>query len=269
MWKKGKKQKSEFDTFRGMNKNLKEIEYQKISRKETTKETEDVTQHMEESPFEIFTSDTIKILACITMLIDHMAIFLVGQEQNPGLYLLMRLIGRLSFPLFAFLIVQGFMHTRNVRNYILRILAFAVVTEVIYDYAFFGEYVYVGKQNALFTLVIGLLALTGMRHFKDKTGATIGFGLLACAVALFLNSDFTFYGVLMIIFFYFDQFDRIGRIFSILLLNIIMGGLQPAASFALIFTEMYKERERKLPKYCFYVFYPLHLLILALLRNYV
>lgn len=213
-----------------------------------------------------FNSDVLKITAVVTMLLDHVGSLLIDHETQALLYVIFRCIGRLSFPLFAFLLVQGFHHTRNVRNYALRLFAFAVFSEPFYDYAFYGTFFTLTYQNIMWTLLLGLLVISAIKLNGDSTIATIGFTFLGCLVAVFLNPDYSLYGVLMIVFFYFDAYDRAGRIVSIIILNAFMGGIQFLGSFALFFTEMYKDEKRRLPKYVFYAFYPVHLGILILIR---
>ncbi len=214
-----------------------------------------------------FNSDILKIMAVAAMLLDHVGSLLIDPKAHALLYVICRCIGRLSFPLFAFLLVQGFHHTRNVRLYALRLFAFAVISEPLYDYAFYSMFFTLAYQNIMWTLLLGLLVISAIKMNGDSTIATIGFTFLGCLVAVFFNPDYSLYGVLMIVFFYFDAYDRIGRIVSIIILNAFMGGIQFLGSFALFFTEMYKEEKRKLPKYVFYAFYPVHLGILILIRH--
>lgn len=126
---------------------------------------------------------TVKIIAVVTMLIDHVAAALftrilisrgfyyaAGNEQrliewmkaNGLLFIvtqLMRLIGRLGFPIFCFLLVEGFQKTRNVKKYAFRLGLFALISEIPFNLAFTGRVWASGYQNVYFTLLIGLLAL--------------------------------------------------------------------------------------------------------------
>lgn len=126
---------------------------------------------------------TVKIIAVVTMLIDHVAAALLTRViisrgyfyalqgaqsyldwmNKNGLLLiimqLMRLIGRLGFPIFCFLLVEGFQRTRNVKKYALRMGLFALISEIPFDLAFSGRVWASGYQNVYFTLLIGLLAL--------------------------------------------------------------------------------------------------------------
>ncbi len=130
---------------------------------------------------------TIKIIAVASMLIDHIAAtILIRQILERGYmdaasgslsnimewltengvlfygYQVMRRIGRLGFPIFCFLLVEGFRRTGNVKRYALRLAAFAMLSEIPFDLATKGELIYMGYQNVYFTLLLGLLALCGI-----------------------------------------------------------------------------------------------------------
>lgn len=128
-----------------------------------------------------FSGSTIKIFAMITMLIDHTAavvlqrIISAAQNSNTiaddsalySIYILMRSIGRLAFPIFCFLLVEGFLHTRNEKKYALRLAAFALISEIPFDLALFGK-INFGYQNVFFTLLIGLLVMMGFKYISEN-----------------------------------------------------------------------------------------------------
>lgn len=134
---------------------------------------------------------TIKIIAVAAMLTDHVAaavltrqilangygeavaggqeVFLGWMAENSFLFLgmeIMRMIGRLGFPIFCFLLVEGFQKTRDVRKYGLRLGIFALVSEVPFDLAITGRSFHMGYQNVYFTLLLGLLVLWGCSFFE-------------------------------------------------------------------------------------------------------
>jgi hypothetical protein len=136
---------------------------------------------------------TLKLIAIITMLIDHTAATIIDRTlmargmnnldannvqavqdfflQNGLLYGLdtaMRLIGRLAFPIFCFLLVEGFQHTRNVKKYAIRLAIFALVSEIPFDLAIGAKFYYPNHQNVFFTLLIGVLVLIGFKTIADK-----------------------------------------------------------------------------------------------------
>lgn len=95
----------------------------------------------------------LKWIGLITMLIDHVGLILFPQ------FWFLDIIGRISFPIFAFTTAVGFMYTRNVPRYGLRLFACAVISEPFFDLALFGTPFYLGRQNVLFTLALGVLML--------------------------------------------------------------------------------------------------------------
>lgn len=86
-----------------------------------------------------FSGSTLKIIAMLSMLIDHIAAVLVDSRAYPELYGAMREIGRLAFPVFCFLIVEGYFNTKNVKKYVGRLLIFGVISEIPFDLAIFGR----------------------------------------------------------------------------------------------------------------------------------
>ena len=93
------------------------------------------------------TGSTLKIIAMASMLIDHVAAILMTRMYITGglsyeLYnviLILRLVGRIAFPIYCFLLVEGFTRTKDVRKYLLRMLAFALITEIPFDLALTGK----------------------------------------------------------------------------------------------------------------------------------
>ncbi len=134
---------------------------------------------------------TIKIIAVIAMLIDHAAAAvlvrylisgiqtaqaagtaLAWQQEHASLYTayyLMRDIGRLGFPIFCFLLAEGYQRTKNVKKYALRLGLFALISEIPFNLAICGQVSNLGYQNVYFTLLLGLLALCAFGFF-EKAG---------------------------------------------------------------------------------------------------
>ncbi len=133
---------------------------------------------MSANKYKVLSLSSLKWIALITMLIDHTAATMMPhynmlQELTnidmAVVYEVMRGIGRLSFPIFCFCIVEGFVHTRNVKKYLIRLLIFALITEPIYDLAFFGTALYLDYQNVLWTFVIAILMLIQHAWLLQKT----------------------------------------------------------------------------------------------------
>ncbi len=109
---------------------------------------------------------TLKFIAIFTMLIDHTAYVFV--TENNYLYLTMRLIGRIAFPIFVFLLIEGVLHTRNKIHYALRLTLFAFLSEIPFDLAFHKNIFFFGYQNVFFTLAIGVFMILAMETISTK-----------------------------------------------------------------------------------------------------
>lgn len=101
----------------------------------------------------IFNSFHLKLIAVITMTIDHIGAVLMPQ------YGFLRIIGRIAFPIYCFMLVNGFFYTKNIRKYIGRMLIFAIISEPFFDWAIFGKIYVKSYQNIYFTLLTGLIML--------------------------------------------------------------------------------------------------------------
>lgn len=120
---------------------------------------------------------TLKLVAIFSMLIDHTAAtilerMLARENYNDEflyqIYSIMRYIGRLAFPIFCFLLLEGMVHTHNKYKYAIRLAIFALISEIPFDLAFNNKLIYTGSQNVFFTLLIGLLVMIGFETLKDK-----------------------------------------------------------------------------------------------------
>ncbi len=219
----------------------------------------------------------LKLIAIITMTIDH-----IGVVFGTPFYNLLRAVGRLSFPIFAFLITEGYVHTKSFSKYFLRLLVLAVISEVIYDYVFFGSFVYRGANNIFFTLALGLLTLflldksKGLinRYFKDKVDLfiilPITYLLIIVIMGLmgeFLNFSYGMLGILVISFFYLFKDNFPLAVISVTLSTLILGeGIQYFSLFSLILIYFYNKKLGKKSKLFFYLYYPLHILVLGFIK---
>jgi len=215
---------------------------------------------------------SLKLIAMFTMLIDHATALLV-----PGyspLYLVGRSIGRLAFPIFCFLLVEGFLHTRSVKKYLIRLGIFALLSEIPFDLAFVKGNNFVDNlsyQNIYFTLFIGLfvILLIQMVENRHRFGGAMAFILISiiilmgCQLAEFLRTDYGAIGVLMIACFYLFRNNKWLLLLSIFFVNQTFISIQGFATISLVFIWLYNgERGPKLNKYIFYAFYPVHILVL-------
>lgn len=303
---------------------------------------------------------TLKIIAIVTMFIDHAtAIFLEGLlvkrgmnnittveesikffSENAVLYnldLFLRGIGRIAFPIFIFMLVQGFVHTHSKAKYALRLLIFALVAELPFNLAFGKNIISLSYQNVIWTLLMGFLFMwfDDFIHKKEIAPwlgyigigvSSIGIGayfgmslsnfiysfapvipmddlrlpaigvctlvvlaleivlnrkktfneLSQCALSLIVlaalmfsanysNTDYGGFGVLAIAVAYFFREDKM-KSFGFSLIPLVLASFfEVFAVIDLIVIKRYNGEKGRSMKYFFYIFYPAHLLILALI----
>ncbi len=196
----------------------------------------------------------LKVLACILMFIDHLgAIIFINNDY-------LRIIGRLSFPIFAFMIVEGYFHSKDIKKYFIRLGLFAIVPQIPYTIAF-GP----GTLNIFFTLFIGLLAIFLEEKIANRFLKYLAVILLVI-FAQVIEVDYGFYGVLLIYIFKIFRNNFKALFFSFLILNLSVFNLysfQYYSIFSLIFIRLYNGQlglRNLWVKYGFYLFYPLHIL---------
>ena len=238
------------------------------------------------------TGSHLKWIAIITMFLDHIGaalleIGLLPQIANAvlagnafnflptdyhtwyNLDLVLRYIGRLAFPLFCFLLIEGFLHTKNVKIYMLRLGLFALISEVPFDLTFNNSVLELTSQNVFFTLFIGLAVLYGLQYFEETLPSHMAplrylVAITGMMAAYFLQTDYDAFGVLLIVLLY---ELRNSRKWQCIIGAIVTFFNSYTAPLAFLFIWFYNgKRGNQLPKYFFYAFYPLHLLVLAGLR---
>lgn len=248
------------------------------------------------------TGAVLKNIACFTMFTDHFFAILVfnymslhpvdgaWDSQIEKVYRMGRAVGRISFVLFAYLIVEGFVHTGSKARYLLRLLLFALLSEIPFDLAFSGKPIDWSSQNIYWTLFLGVLMLTLWESLRQHQGIwwqTVRFAvlILSCVVAFGMAADYRFMGILLIFVLYqtrglplVTQFLSAGFVMffgtwganciryaesytAVYLFRFSLREMYGLSAFALI--PFYNgERGRQLPKPFYYGFYPLHLLAL-------
>ena len=231
--------------------------------------------------FQFLNAGDIKLIAIITMTIDHIGAALLPQ------YLFLRMIGRVAFPIYCYMIVNGLFHTRSRLKYLGRQLLFAVVAEVCFNLAFWREIKHPENQNVFFTLAIGLSVISLIdllkEHWNRWQGSTVmGFFLwplelmilfAGCLIADQLRTDYSFYGILMIFGFYAFRMNAIvSCAFQIYINWFLIGGVQAYAIAALPVIWLYNGEKGRLEekgKWVFYWYYPVHLLIIYCVEYFV
>ena len=237
----------------------------------------------------------LKMVACICMLIDHIGagiIFPVYKsgaqmgilpfEQVNFYYKILRFIGRSAFPIFAFLLVEGFFHTKNRLRYALSLFIFALISEYPYDLLFnsTGEgFNY--SCNVYFSLFIGLVTMWIVDYIRkslcnsiSKYISCISYVLCAMVMALsaytahYIHCDYSEFGIgIILIFYFFRHFEPISLLAAYFLLCGVENEFKAFPGFILLY--FYNQKRGKdlgKLKYLFYIFYPVHLAILFLIR---
>ena len=220
------------------------------------------------------TASDLKWIALVTMIVDHMGVLWLG--KGSALYWICRAIGRLAFPLYCFLLVEGFVHTRDPKKYLGRLLTFAVISEIPYDLVHdrlvlgptLGETLsnLLYGQNVLFTLALGLIALMGFVRLQNQNQPTLAVSwcVLISGLAWLFRTDCSYGGVALICIFYrFRQDPPMRMIWGTGTLLFALGWLDVTAVLDFWLVSHYHGAlgSRK-GKWWFYVAYPAHLLIL-------
>ncbi|MCR4782320.1 MAG: conjugal transfer protein TraX [Lachnospiraceae bacterium] len=243
-----------------------------------------------------FSGLTLKIIAIVSMLIDHIGAAVIepilsapNNLSNSQFQTLLHIdyicrdIGRLAFPLFCFLIVEGFLHTRNWKKYLLRLCIFALISEIPFDLAFQRKLIELNAQNVFFTLAIGLLTIAITKMIREKfwyynsnftiniTNLILYFTsvmsvlVVAMATSILLHTDYNAPGVvaIFIIYTFYPRSREIALLIAVLFLTVTIDQSEMFAIFDIIFIYFYNGSKGKQIKYFFYLFYPIHLTILA------
>lgn len=211
------------------------------------------------------TSFVLKIIAVVCMFLDHYsAVFEVY-------YFPFRYLGRLTMPIMCFLVANGYRYTKNLKKYIMRMLAFGAVTEVFFNLALFGKIFAPQHQNVLFTFALGLAAIHFYQKAQEEGKNTILPVAGIAVLAEILRADYGAYGIVMIIIFYIttaeNKIDIKKAALYLLVLNLPYlalpeGRIQGFSMLALVPIYFYNGRQGLKVKYFFYIFYPLHLAVI-------
>lgn len=238
-------------------------------------------------PFGGLTANMLRAVAVILMLSDH----IWATAMSFGNW--MTYIGRIAFPIFAFQIAQGFIHTSNFKKYALRLLGFAVITEIPFNLFYSSRWFNPYHQNVLFTLLLGLLAISVIdkvkkNHTAKNVALSVLWLVLICLASVIGFVDYGFLGMITVVMFYLLRdfpFAWLAQLVAMVLINIVFfeGQVVPVevlgrvfeiptqgfAVFALIPIWLYggrKGRSSKIMQYGFYAFYPVHMLVLYLIK---
>jgi hypothetical protein len=214
----------------------------------------------------------LKIIAMVAMFCDHLGYTLFGKSS------VLNYIGRISFPLFAFGISEGYLHTKSKKYYCIRLLMFAIISQMPF-HLFCTMFQTNVKLNIFFTLLLGLIAIIGYEQCKNKY---IGVLLVACLAltADFFKTDYGYFGVLVIFIFHIFKEKKWIMYISYIALCLIKyfplaiiskaylhyGLLCLWTIIPLAFIHLYNGKKGLNTKYLLYGFYPVHLILLYLVH---
>lgn len=258
--------------------------------------------------FKKINGNTLKVIACFTMLIDHVTAGILFFVLTKGLYAddasfdrlktiyyFLRGVGRTAFPIFCYLLVEGYLHTKNRLRYALSLFFFGLISELPFDIAFYArddvfnlnilEVLRANEDklskhcNVYFTLLIGLMVIRAMNMVYSRlketaipmyvsyilTAIPLGLGVL---LANALHTDYHGYGVMLIAIFYvFRNYTPVDLIAGYLFISCFSTEVYSFPAFILLFFYS-KKRGRNLGnmKYVFYLFYPVHIFLIYIIR---
>ena len=213
-------------------------------------------------------SFVLKMIGLISMLFDHSGYVIFGN------FSFFNYIGRIAFPIFAFGISEGYSHTKDLKQYFLRLGIFALVSQLPY-YLFFSQLTNEFSLNIFFTLFLGLLAITLYHKVQYKwVGFLIVIGI--ASLATIFPFEYSWYGIVLIFVFYLLKDYKLASNIAVILIMSVYSlweygkndfgyrGILLWISMlsSLIFINLYNGKKGKESKYSLYLFYPLHLLVL-------
>lgn len=200
----------------------------------------------------------LKIIALIAMTIDHIGYFIYDDV------IILRIIGRLAFVIFAYLIANSYLYTRNKLNFGLKLLLFGIVIDLVMIAT--NNYVI---SNIFITLGLGYFLI----YFYNKQNYLIMF--IIFLIPLIIKMDYSYYGLLLILFsnIYYNKLPILLIINAAMILlgfyyfNFSL--LQLFSTFGILLLFLYNHQKGRSLKYLFYLYYPIHILVIIFIRDYI
>ena len=213
----------------------------------------------------VMSSFCLKIIAAITMLIDHIGILFFPEIT------IFRIIGRFAFPIFAFQISIGYKETHNKHAYILRMLAFAIISQMPY-YLFTSRFSSNVELNIGFTLLLSLLVLYALNEPKKILYKIICL-VPVLFLCVFLKYEYYIYGIVLVTIFYYSFNNKGLLLTSYITATLVNASFKKSifhgfTVFSIIPILFFNGKKGKDAKLFFYIFYPLHLILLYLIFEY-
>ena len=218
-------------------------------------------------PWQILDGTALKLIAVITMLLDH-----IGDNFFPD-QIWMRIIGRTALPVFAFCIAEGFSHTKDHRRYLCRMGLFALISEIPFDLVTAGKMLEFSHQNIMMTFFWAILGLMIYEHVRNRPHGTF-FGaavlVLFAVSSLFLGLDYQILAVGLIFLYYLlrNKAPFINNLaamaYHVFLRNVGIYWFGLAGFLPVL---LYNGKRGRGLKWFFYLFYPLHLFVIYIIRG--
>ena len=221
-----------------------------------------------------FSGSTLKMIALVIMFFDHIGAVIVQRTMAmegfnhdfwSSLYWPIRYVGRLAFPIFCFLLVEGFVHTSNVKKYLKGMLLFALISEIPFNLGIAGTLFSLEYQNVFWELALGIMAMLSLEMIEKKKSnywiqvvLRIAVIIVFAGIAEVLNFDYGMYGIISIVALYAFREKRLMQ----LLIGAVSFYWEPVAPLAFLLIALYNGKRGRNIKYAFYIFYPTHLLVL-------
>ena len=218
---------------------------------------------------------TLKYIAFASMFLDHFNKAVIYNYLTGGGILnsisdILDILGRIAFPIFAFLISEGYFKTHNKKKYLMNLIIFAFISEVPYDMFQSRVFFNLNANNILFTFSIALATIWIIDTIKEKISLNIWIItsfvilILSCILSMVLSTDYEYYGILVIYMFYIFRNNKyVSIVFN---LPYLIEAPWSILGFGL--NLLYNGKRGKQNKYLNYMFYPLHLLLLGIIRMY-
>ena len=239
---------------------------------------------------------SLKFIAMGAMVLDHIGLVLIENgylasfkdtdvvlSSLPLFWVnfIIRIIGKMAFPIYAFLIVEGYRHTKDIRKYLARLLSFAMLSEVPFDLAYRSVLFGFNSQNVLFTLSLGLVSIMMWNAILPKTedGKPDFFGakeskkfwailsvMIFFVIGSLIRVDYMGFGVVIVFFMYLLREDEVMRNVVTGVIMALGGPIDIGGMLAFFPLHYYNGEKGRNLKWLFYSFYPLHLLLLVLIK---
>ena len=216
----------------------------------------------------------LKYIAFASMFIDHfnkaiITPFLTGTGPLVILTTIFDILGRIAFPIFAFMIVEGFFKTKSRWKYLRNLLIFAVISEIPYDMFQSAEFVNTWSQNILWGLALGLFTIMVIDRLKERIKnrplwvfLSLILVALSCLGSMLISSDYEYYAIIIIYLYYIFYDKRL--VASGLGYLVIIKEIYAILGFATVL--LYNGEKGRQNKIFNYLFYPVHLLIFGIIR---